>query len=64
MLASQAVHDFVDGNYVVWGGDVSHAEAYVLMNQHLCPATFPSISVLLCKPGNTEYLVDRIEGEL
>jgi len=35
-----------------------------LMNEHLRPASLPCLAVLLCKPDNVDYCIDKIEGAI
>ena len=62
-LASQELKDLLENDFVIWGGDISYAEPYLLMNEHLRPSTFPSIAVLLSRPGHA-LLVDRIDSAI
>lgn len=62
-LASPEFIRRVDEEFILWGGSVDCAEPWVLSRDHLKPAAFPFMAVLLCKPGGESVLVDKLEGE-
>jgi FAS-associated factor 2 len=63
-LAAREVRDYLDENFSAWAGSIEFAEPYNLSNEHIRPAAYPFLAVLLCKPDNSEACLDRIEGTL
>lgn len=44
-LSSPDVLSAIGDGYCLWGGSVEFSEPYMLMNEHIAPSTFPSLSV-------------------
>eukprot|EP00002_Diphylleia_rotans_P040225 TRINITY_DN9492_c0_g1_i1.p1 TRINITY_DN9492_c0_g1~~TRINITY_DN9492_c0_g1_i1.p1 ORF type:complete len:276 (+),score=69.30 TRINITY_DN9492_c0_g1_i1:58-885(+) len=59
VLATERVANFFDENFICWGGDIRHTEAYQVSN-HLQVTTFPYIAVM--SDHFQPNLVESIEG--
>jgi hypothetical protein len=44
-LSSSDVLNAIRDGYCFWGGSVEYPEPYMLMNEHIKPSAFPSLSV-------------------
>ncbi|CAM9288554.1 unnamed protein product, partial [Phaeothamnion confervicola] len=60
VLCSETMVEFLDSNFLVWGGSTWHAEAFAVGNM-LGATTFPSTALLLCKPNEVQ-VVERVPG--
>jgi hypothetical protein len=61
VLCTQSFSAFVDGEMMMWAGQIWDAEAYSLSIQ-LRTTTFPFLALLVCKSDKVVQIVRRFEG--
>ncbi|KAL2649595.1 hypothetical protein R1flu_017723 [Riccia fluitans] len=61
ILCSPAVSEFVNENFVVWGGDVRASEGFQMSNR-LKASTFPFCAVVTASSNQRIALLQQIEG--
>jgi FAS-associated factor 2 len=62
-LCVPVVVEFLDANFVVWAGNVSRPEGYVLWNRLNVEAS-PFLCVLVPSNGNQLVCLDRLQGSI
>lgn len=61
VLCNPEVVDFVNQNFVSWGGEVTQSDAFLLSGR-LAVSTYPYMALLLSNPGNRVKSVAVIQG--
>jgi FAS-associated factor 2 len=61
VMCSEAFTEFVDSNFLTWGGSIHNVEAYSLCTQ-LGVTTFPAVAVFQCQSQRSVKVVDKISG--
>lgn len=57
--------EFINEQFLIWGGSIEYAEPYQLMETQLRPEGFPFLATLMFRPNDPRgYFVDRHSGVL
>jgi len=61
VICSESFTEYIDSNFLTWGGSIHNVEAYSLCTQ-LAVTTFPALAVFQCQSQRSVKVVDKITG--